>query len=543
MNKDAILAGISEELLSASLPIDPNSMATAAKRVAEHYAQAPSTTTIPVEEIAERFSEMWNLWLNGSQEPSKELKDVVSTAICVDESMSRLATDYFKLEAKLEEKQYMPRSHAIALIGCAPLIRTLVKEQHLGLDRIRTILNVPSATFDAINSVLGSIGIRSTFDPADIPRIHEADIADVAAMFGDTSPEEADSTFMNLLGFFSRCDALGSDIIELGIIGFEPYLFILYFELLTLETTDRFPGRAVYECSPRSTSVKSLWNSMYHPTQENPYLNNAKSVYSLDASWAETKLSKQTGNGSLMLAEAFDILAELPYTTRRRVAHVIRCYLILIANERQRRTPLAPASQITIERFIERVAKSNSLTRGVLDQRLVDFLTRIVHPETDWFARGLGSSVNETNAAGRKYGDEEYLDLNSRKAIRAYEAHGGSLRDEYVQAHINSLHDTVRYHQGAAKQRSEAYEMSVEVTYVAHDVSRLDKFHNGHLEDIEGVPFTFRFITFYDLVQEAGGIGVAQGHLQDYEELVHERISKLPDVYPLKARYREITEL
>ena len=79
-----------------------------------------------------------------------------------------------------------------------------------------------------------------------------------------------------------------------------------------------------------------------------------------------------------------------------------------------------------------RRAKSNSLTRGVLDQRLVDFLTRIVHPETHWFARGLGSSVNKTNAAGRKYGDEEYLDLDSRKAIKAYEAHGGSLRDEYA---------------------------------------------------------------------------------------------------------------
>ena len=543
MNSNAILSEISEELLTASLPIDPDSMAAAAERVAQYYAQAPSATSIPVEEIAGRFSEMWGLWLDGSQGPSKELKDIVSAAVSVDESMSHLATDYFKLEAKLEEKQYMTRSHAIALIGCAPLIRTLVKEQHLGLDRIRTILNVPAATFDAINSVLSSIRIKSTYDPADIPRIHAADVEDVAALFGDTSPEEADATFRNLLGFFSRCDALGSDVIELGMIGFEPYLFFLYFELLTLETTDRFPGRAVYECSPRSTSVKSLWNSMYHPTQENPYLNNAKSVYSLDSAWAETKLSNQTGNGSLMLADAFDILAELPYTTRRRVAHVIRCYLILIANERQKITPLAPACPKTIEYFIKSVAESNSLTRGVLDQRLVDFLTRVLHPETDWFARGLGSSVNETNAAGRKYGDEEYLDLNSRKVIKAYEAHGGSLRDEYVQAHINSLHETVRYHQGAAKQRSEVYEMSVGVTYVAHDVSRLEKFRNGHLENIEGVPFTFRFITFNDLVQEAGGISAAQGHLQEYEELVHERISKLPDVYPLKAHYREITEL
>lgn len=542
MNKKAILAEISEELLAASLPIDPNLMTTAAERVAGYYEQAPSATKIPIEEIAGRFSEMWELWLNGSREPSRELKDVVNIAICVDEAMSHLASEYFKLESKLEEKQYMARSHAIALIGCAPLIRTLVMEQHLGLDRIRAILNVPAATFDAINSVLGSIGIKSTFDPSDIPILHEADVADVAALFGDTSPQEANSTFENLIGSFSRCDTLSSNIIELGTIGFEPYLFILYFELLTLETTDRFPGKAVYECSPRSTHVKSLWNTMYHPTQENPYLNNAKSVYSLDTSWAETKLSKQTGNGSLMLAEVFDILAELPYTTRRRVAHVIRCYLILIANERQAKTPLKSASPETVKRFVERVAESNSMTRGVLDQRLVDFLTRIAHPEDDWFARGLGSSVNETNAAGRKYGDVEYLNLNNRSTIQAYEAHGGSLRDEYVQAHINSLHDTVRYHQGAARQRSETYEMTVEVTYVAHDVSRLVKFHSGYSERIEGIFFTFRFITFYDLVRLAGGMETAQNHLQDYKDLVHARISRLPDAYPLKSRYLEITE-
>lgn len=542
MNKNTVLAEISEQLLAASLPIDPNSMEVAAERVIAYYKQAPGTIAIPMEEIANRFSEMWKLWIDGLQEPSKELKDVVNAAVCADASMSRLATDYFKLESKLEQKQYMAKSHAIALIGCAPLIRTLIAEQHLGLDRIRTILNVPSATFDAINSVIGSIGVKPSFDSTSITKIHEQDILDVAALFGDTPPEDAGDTFKNLLGSFSRCEALASNVIELGMIGFEPYLFFLYFELLTIETTDRFPGRAIYECSPRSSNVKSLWNSMYHPTQENPYLNNAKSVYSLDSAWAETKLSKQTGNGSLMLAEAFEILAELPYTTRRRVAHLIRCYLILIANETKVATPLKPVDAKTITSFVGRVGSSNSLTRGVLDQRLVDFLTRIIHPESNWFARGLGSSVNETNAAGRKYGDVEYLDLETRKIINAYEAHGGSLRDEYVKAHINSLHDTVRYHQRAAKQRSEAYEMNVEVTYVAHDISRLVKFRNEHTEIIEGIPFVFRFSTFHNLIKNAGGIEAAVDCPNDFESLVHERISKLPDAYPLKCRYREITE-
>lgn len=543
MSSAAIISDISEALLTASLPIDPNSMEGAAKLVADYYEGAPADIRIPIEEIPDRFGEMWGFWLENPDKPSKELKDVIRVAVGVDREMERLANEYFKLEEKLEEKQFMAKSHAIALIGCAPLIRTLVVEQHLGLDRIRTVLNVPAATFDAINAVINSIGINPPFSSERITTVHEADVADVAALFGDTKPEDAGDTFRGLLGTFSRCETLADNVIELGLIPFEPYQFMLYFELLTLEMVDRFPGRAIYECTPRSSNVKALWNSMYHPTQENPYLNNAKSVYSLDEAWAETKLSRQTGNGSIMLADAFDILAELPYTTRRRVAHVIRCYLILIADSRQVKTPLEPISRDSIKAFIRCVGAANSLTKGVLDQRLVDFLTRCVHPKEDWFARGLGSSANETNAAGRKYGDVEYLELSGRSHIEAYEAHGGSLRDEYILAHINSLHETVLYHKQEAKLRNEPYDMTVRVTYVAHDVSRLIGFHNGYAEKIEGVPFEFRFMTYFDLLDAASGIEAAAANLADFDELIHRRISRLPDAYTLKRRYQEIAGL
>lgn len=543
MNDVSSVMDISEALLAASLPIDSSSLEGAANRVADYYENAADDIKIPVEEIADRFSEMWTFWFESSGGPSKELGDVVREAVGVDPELDKLADDYFRLEAKLEEKQFMVRSHAIALIGCAPLIKSLVVEQHLGLDRIRGILNVPAATFDAISSVISSIGIKPPFDSNEIFSIHEADVADVASLFGDTSPEDAEMTFRNLLGTFSRCESLAEEVVELGLIDYEPYLFMLYFELLTLEMVDRFPGRAIYECSPRSTSVKSLWNSMYNPTQENPYLNNAKSVYSLDEAWAETKLSPRTANSSIVLADIFEILAELPYTTRRHVAHVVRCYLALIAVARQTKTPLETADAGAIRAFVQGVGTANSLTKGVLDQRLVDFLTRCIHDEDDWFPRGLGSSVNETNASGRKYGDVEYLDLASRARIEAYEAHGGGLRDEYIQAHINSLHETVLYHENEAKLRNEPYNMSVRVTYVAHDVSRLRCFYNGYAEEIEGVPFEFRFMTYFDLLDVAGGIETVSNRRVEFDDLIHLRISRLPDVYPLKQRYQEIVGL
>lgn len=541
MSSEAI-AGVAEAFLASSMPIDPNTIDQAAEMAISFYESAPAAISLPGEEVADRFSEMWDLWFAEGGIPSRELRDVVHEAVSVDSNMEKLASEYFKLVEKLEQKSYMSRAYAVALVGCAPLIRTLVIEQHLGLDRIRSILNVPGATFDAIRSVLGALGISAAFVVDDIDVIHQADTEDVSSFFGDTPADEAEVTFKGLLGNFSRNEELWKEVTELVYVGFEPYLFMLYFELLTLETTDRFPGRAIYECGPRGQRVKALWNSMYHPTQENPYLNNAKSVYSLDMAWAETKLSRETQNGSLMLADIFDIMSELPYTTRRRVAHVVRCYHVHVANEKQASTPLPGITPTGIRSFVEHVSASNSLTKGVLDQRLVDFLTACSHDYNKWVARGLGSSVNETNASGRKFGDVEYLCLTNRKTMHAYEAHGGGLRDEYVQDHINSLVGTVDYFKGIAEDRGEVFERNVEIVYVAHDISRLSQFKDGFAEEIGGIPFTFRFMTFYDLLAEAGGIDSVTWQTGLFDELVHSRISRLPDAYSLKKRYVRILE-
>ncbi|WP_322354117.1 hypothetical protein [Paratractidigestivibacter sp.] len=536
MSSEAITS-LSEAFLAASLPLDPGKIPAAAARVIDFYKNAPKKTRLPEEEVVDRFEEMWGLWFEGASEPTRELKDIIGEAIAVDGDMDALASGYFALEKKLESQYYMAREHAVALIGSAPLIRALVVEQHLGLDRIKGIINVPGATYDAIKSILSVLGVGVPFDMTKVPELHDADVNDVSGLFGDTLPEDADVTFKGLLGNFSRSKELGEDVAELVYIGFEPYLFILYYELLTLELADRFPGRAIYEHSPRSSKVKALWNEMYNPTQENPYLNNAKSVYSLDEAWAETKLSPSTGNGSLMLADAFDIMAELPYTTRRRVAHVIRCYLVLMASETQASTPLPPATPDNIRALVTRVCESNSCTKGVLDQRLVDFLTMCSHEYAGWTVRGLGSSVNESNASGRKFGDVEYMSLVDKGKMEAYEAHGGGLRDEYVTDHVHSLAATVEYFKKDYEERGEKYERDVEIVYVAHDTSRLERYKNGHQEMIDDIPFEFRFITFKQLVDEAGGMDDVCEQTELYDRLIHSRISRLPDAYMLKRKY------
>lgn len=534
---------IAEALMAAALPIEPAAVEEAAKRVADYYAAAPKAVALPEEEIADRFTELWNLWLSSDDgKAGSELKAVVREAVSVESDMAGIASDYFKVEKKLEEKFFMSRDYAIALIGCASLIRALVVEQHLGLDRIKAIINVPGATFDAIKAILSPMGVSAAFDQSQIEEIHKGDESDVALLFGDTMPDDAADPFLGLLGNFPRNHELWENVTELVYIGFEPYLFILYYEMLTVETTDRFPGRAVYECGPRGQKVKDLWNEMYRPDQENPYLNNAKSVYSLDEAWAETKLSKETQNGSILLATVFEVMAELPYSTRRRVARAIRCYLVLMATNNRVVTELPPASPENIRSFVENVARANSLTRGVLDQRLVDFLTMCSHDEDVWAPSGLGSSVNESNTSARKYGDVEYTDIKA-KIIDAYEAHGGGLRDEYVEDHVKSLRATTAYHKKDAEKRGGTYDWKIEIVYVAHDTSRLSKYKDGYTVEVEGVPFTFRFLTFNGLIEEAGGIESVSQRVDLFQEIVHRRISRLPDTYSLKQRYEELLGL
>ena len=124
--------------------------------------------------------------------------------------------------------------------------------------------------------------------------------------------------------------------------------------------------------------------------------------------------------------------------------------------------------------------------------------------------------------------------------MHAYEAHGGGLRDEYVQDHINSLVGTVEYFKDVAEDRGETFERDVEVAYVAHDISRLSRFKDGHAETICGIPFTFRFMTFFDLLEEAGGIDYVVEKTELFNELVHQRISRLPDSYSLKRQYQRV---
>ena len=109
--------------------------------------------------------------------------------------------------------------------------------------------------------------------------------------------------------------------------------------------------------------------------------------------------------------------------------------------------------------------------------------------------------------------------------------------------HINSLVGTIEYFKGVTADRSEAFERKVRITYVVHDISRLSRFKNGHSENICGIPFTFRFMTFHGLLNEGSKLDAATMQTELFDELVHYHISRLPDTYSLKQRYEAMPAL
>ena len=94
MSSSANISEICEALLAASLPIDPNSMESAAIQVADYYENGPEESRIPAEEISDRFGEMWSFWLENYDSPSKEL------ASTMEWKSSRTATSSSKKNSR-----------------------------------------------------------------------------------------------------------------------------------------------------------------------------------------------------------------------------------------------------------------------------------------------------------------------------------------------------------------------------------------------------------------------------------------------------------
>jgi hypothetical protein len=387
------------------------------------------------------------------------------------------------------------RNSASVLLSHARFAESLAREERLSSAQIANLIaardkRVP-VSWVQIQIILRGMKVVPIIRQDEVEAIYAADVGLEVEMFADADQQvcnETISTMGSQLGFPG--DLLESLTILLPPEGrpFGPYLQMLHYQCTIAEKYDH-ALQTLYEFTPRGKAAKWLFHrypSALEVRAENPFVNNAKGVDQLDKAWARARASE----AQVILAHAFvsviQGLDSMGFAAKRELAAGIRRLLA-------RRMRLAEGSQVHLPNLLSTaqvrgllgsVAKSETNTRGIVEQRLVDAAAALRNPFPEWIPRGLLDSVNATNVSSSKCGDCDFQDTPNRK-VEAYEAHGGRLTDVYIEGHLRSLERVLdRRAKEWAENLGSADDWHVTITFVAHDCQSVRPFTTT-IADIE----------------------------------------------------------
>lgn len=422
---------------------------------------------------------------------------------------TQLANRYFELHQKLREEHLMSHEEATAFLSHAFLIAHLSSAEKLSAAQIANLLTQrdqrarfsrqsvltalqgmrvgPSLTLRQIVSLYGRDTTQELMTLADSDLLTAAEIVAAAGRRlgypgNMLHPLTTLMPTTDMAGLNSR---------------FTPYLQILHYQCCVAEFYDHALAD-IYEFSPRGR--KGEWLHRRYPNSiagaGNPFLNNAKSVEVVDASWVR---SKKTGDrpGAMALLTLLEGMQGMGFFARRELAWWMRLWLhriIRIAGTTAIAIPeiLQPAQ---IVRLVAAISQGNSETFGILEQRVLDAVTSTLHQ--GWRARGVGDSVNATNTSRAKLGDCEFLDPSTR-TLEAYESHGGDLSSLYVDEHIATLRNSIVRRIDELSAISDPANWNARITFVGHRV--IDSIRVS--VEIEGLQISLRALTFNDFLAE-----------------------------------------
>ncbi len=414
--------------------------------------------------------------------PTKELKAVIAAYLrsAEDDVSERLARAYFKLHDRLTSQPGFDRASASVLLSHARFAEYLAREEKLSSAQIANLIaardkRVP-VSWVQIQIILRGLKALPVIGQDEVEAIYASDVALELDVFADANQQvcnETISTMGSQLGFPG--DLLGPLTILLPPGGrpFGPYLQMLHYQCTIAEKYDH-ALQTLYEFTPRGKAAKWLFHrypSALEVRAENPFVNNAKGVDQLDEAWARARASE----AQVILAHAFvsviQGLDSMGFAAKRELASGIRRLLA-------RRMRLAEGSQVElpgslstkqIRALLKSVATTETNTKGIVEQRLVDAVAALRNPHPKWIPRGLLDSVNATNLSSAKCGDCDFQDTANRQ-VQAYEAHGGRLTDVYVEGHLRSLERVIdRRAREWEENLGSADDWRVTITFVAHD--------------------------------------------------------------------------
>lgn len=391
-----------------------------------------------------------------------------------------LAASYFSLHDQIRNRPLFDFDRASALLSHARLIGSLAWHERMTAAQVTRVVNARDPRLElawpVAQLVLTALRLRPALDDGDVQVLFGDDTEFELEAFADAD----DATALRMVADLGERLGLGPELHEaLNILlppaaePFGPYLQMLHYQCVIAEFYDHQLS-AIYEFSPRGAIPEWLF-SQYPPAligAGNPFLNNAKSVDTLDRGWASSKKDAQTRQAHALVT-VIDGLDKLGHAARKEIAAWMRRLIVRRMRLAQGTHNELPSvlSRSDVSAICAHISSGESRTQGIIEQRLVDVVAASRHPGPNWVGRGLSDSVNATNVSRRKLGDCDFQNSASG-SVMAYEAHAGRLTSVYAQGHARTLAKALHARVSEWEENFGAGKAwSVEVLFVAHEVA------------------------------------------------------------------------
>jgi hypothetical protein len=436
------------------------------------------------------------------------LKEIIEQVlIASDKSRGELiSVAYFEVHQALRTNPLMSFEIVTVLLSQLRLMATLAADERMSSTKIAAFLKSVDSrltiiTWREVRVVLRKLGLMPIISVQNAEKTYVSDEKSEELSFADSDVTNASFLVGEVarnLKFDGDLEFLLNQLTKPGGTHL-PYLQILHYQCLVSEFYDHVISFA-YEFSPRGILADwlfSKWNNLI-PTN-NPFLNNAKAVEVLDKNWA----SSRSSNESVQAHALVDILRGvdgMSFTASQELASWLRRWLIrYIKLNESKVTPVPEKSSVDrIVEIVSFVTGAPTKTFGILEQRLVDFLAISLYEEKKgWRQRGIGDSINSNNLAKRKLGDCDFQDHNAKEII-AFEAHGGTLSQIYLDGHLRTLVRAIDARSEELMGIAELNEWKINLVFVAYEFTAKNP---GSIK-INGIAIKIEFLKFKDLVSK-----------------------------------------
>ncbi len=388
--------------------------------------------------------------------------------------------------------------------------------------------------WSAVRMILDRSGLRQEVKQPEVEAVYNEDKEAEPELFGDLDIEGSITHAAAACREFGYRGDLEKQLRTLLIDVFHaPYICMVHFQLITLTIYHHKISNA-YEFEPRGQGL--LWlASCYRESgldvAGSPFLNNAKSVDTLDTFWAATKKSAQRPAARVVadLLHEFDALSDPSRSAGGRYLRCLFHRLMRISLEENGPLPssLPALGQTQVAKLCGGIGQGNTGTSGVLEQRLTDcWLLHTAGDLGNWHIKGFGDSVFATNTSRKKFGDAEIKHRELAEII-SVEAHGGHLSQVYVDDHLSTLMRVIPMRIEELEDRVSIGDWKLTLRFVSHSMD------TGLLEEavIGGLPVQIEYYNFSDIAPLSADA--------DFRALFHHHFVDQLNVVHVPAKFRQ----